>query len=320
MCRFRLCAAESGCEMPCYAPLTAWYSREVGASGKRGITFDRNLSWSGSALKLPCGQCIGCRLEKSRQWAVRCMHEKRMHEDSSFVTLTYDDFHLPEGGTLVKRDLQLFMKRLRKKFGRGIRFYACGEYGDDVLRPHYHLLLFNLDFPDKKPRAKAKGGQTLFDSEVLRELWPYGHNFIGEVTFESCAYVARYIIKKITGPVSEAHYQTVTKYGEIIDRIPEFTVMSRRPGIGSSFFDQYFSEVYAYDSVVMNGHESKPPRFYDIRFELLDTIKLEALKRKRRLAALCKRGDNTPDRRRVREVVELRKLAVFQQRSFNPCT
>ena len=108
--------------MPCYCPITAYYGKDVSKTGKRRIVFSRDASFSGVTLKLPCGQCIGCRLEKSRQWAVRCMHEKQMHPFNEFVTLTYDDAHLPEGGALVKRHLQLFFKRLRKKFGKGVRF------------------------------------------------------------------------------------------------------------------------------------------------------------------------------------------------------
>ncbi|QCQ84829.1 replication initiator protein [Blackfly microvirus SF02] len=302
--------------MTCYSPLRAFWSADIGASGRRKIVFDRNASWSGAPLRLPCGQCIGCRLEKARQWAVRCMHEKRMSSCSAFVTLTYRPEEVPEGGSLRRRDLVLFMKRLRRRFGAGIKFYACGEYGDQLSRPHYHLLLFHMEFPDAKPVGTAKGGQTLFSSEILRELWPMGHNWIGEVSFESCAYVARYILKKVTGALAEDYYQTITVEGQIIDREPEFTVMSRRPGIGAKWFDAYYPEAYAWDSVIMNGKESKPPRFYDLRFELLDNIRLEEVKRARRKRALLNRSDNTVDRRRIRELVELKRLQLFQGRKF----
>lgn len=300
--------------MPCYAPITAWYSRDVGVSGKRGITFRRDFAYSPASIKLPCGKCVGCRLEKSRQWAVRCMHEKKMHDKSAFVTLSYEEKYLPEGMSLCKRDLQLFMKRLRKHFGRGIRFYACGEYGDHNNRPHYHLLFFNLQFEDMTPVGRAKAGQILYTSKVLRDLWPFGFNFIGEVTFDSCAYVARYIMKKVSGDVAESHYQVLTSDGEIIDREPEFTVMSRRPGIGAGWFDRYHSEVYSFDTVITNGREAKPPRFYDLRFELLDAMRLETLKKVRRRKALMNKADNTLRRLRVRETVELRKLAFYKTR------
>lgn len=294
--------------MPCYAPLTGFYSKEIGKSGKRGITFDRNSSFSGVPMKLPCGQCIGCRLERSRQWAVRCMHEKMMHNASEFLTLTYEDKYMPEGGTLVKRDLQLFMKRLRKKHGSGIRFYACGEYGEQFGRPHYHVLLFGYEFSDKKFFKLNRRGEKLYTSEELRELWPVGHNSLGEVTFDSAAYVARYIVKKVTGDAAQEYYDVLTSDGEIVSRVPEFTNMSRRPGIGAKWFEAFGRNSYVWDSVVINGREVRPPRYYDNMYELVDADRLGVLKRKRTRGALLHRSDNTPDRRRVREVVQLKRL------------
>lgn len=173
--------------MACFRPLTAFYSKEVGASGKRGITFNRNASFSGVPISVACGQCVGCRLEYSRQWAMRCVHESKMYDCNEFVTLTYDDKHMPPDGGLVRRDPQLFMKRLRKLKGNGIRFYGCGEYGDTTLRPHYHFLLFNCHFGDKKFFKKAVSGERLYTSDELYELWPYGMNVIGSVTFDSAA-------------------------------------------------------------------------------------------------------------------------------------
>ncbi|UDN67761.1 replication initiator protein [robinz microvirus RP_110] len=302
--------------MPCYCPIKAWYSGDLTESGKREIVFKRERSKFGHSLDLPCGRCVGCRLERSRQWAVRCMHEKKMHDRSAFVTLTYDEQHVPYGGTLVRRQLQLFMKRLRKKLGRGIRFYACGEYGDEFGRPHYHLLLFNVDFPDGVLCGHGKRGEPLYRSDLLYELWPYGTNYVGAVTFDSCAYVARYILKKVNGAPASDHYSVLCEHGEIVDREPEFTVMSRRPGIGSTWFDSYHPEVFAYDSVITNAHEAKPPRFYDIRYELLDRQRMDRLRFARRHKALLRSADNTLSRLRVRETVELRKLAFFKKREF----
>lgn len=285
--------------MPCYSPLTGYYSRDVGASGKRGITFQRSASFSGVPMKLPCGQCIGCRLERSRQWAIRCVHETKLHEHNEFVTLTYDNEHLPAGGTLVKRDLQLFMKRLRKMCGNGIRFYACGEYGETTGRPHYHLLLFNCTFPDKVFYKRAKRGENLYKSAMLYKLWPLGHNVIGAVTFDSAAYVARYLIGKHLGDPTESR---------LGDRLPEFTLMSRRPGIGAGWFEKYMREAYADDSVIMNGKRIRPPRYYDTKFELVDSKRLAKLKQKRRRKALVRRADNSPERRRVRARIQLYRL------------
>lgn len=303
--------------MPCFSPLDAYYAAKKNPSGKRGIVFDPRLSLSGAVLKLPCGRCIGCRLEKSRQWAVRLMHENKMHDVSCFLTLTYDDDNMPLGGSLSKRDLQLFMKRLRKKYSdRRIRFYACGEYGDQSQRPHYHLLLFNHWFEDAK--LIRKGEHALYESKDCKELWPYGLNAFGEVNWQRCQYVARYILKKLNGPLAEDNLTCITQYGEVIVRQSQFTVMSRRPGIGAKWFDQYHDEVYAYDSVISNGHEAKPPRFYDIKYELLDSVGMERVRKDRRLKALApnRRADNTKARLRVREVVELRKLKTFEKASI----
>ncbi|ALS03685.1 VP4 [Gokushovirus WZ-2015a] len=304
--------------MPCYRPIDGYYAAKKNPNGKRSIVFDVRKALSPAVLKLPCGKCPGCLLERSRQWAVRCMHESKMHPYSSFVTLTYRDDRIPPGGSLRKRDLQLFMKRLRKKYGK-VRFYACGEYGTGTKRPHYHLLLFGLRFDDLQRIGTAKGGEPLYCSDKLAEVWPDGYNFIGQVTFESCQYVAKYILKKVDNATKTPDYLTVmTAYGEVIVREPEFTVMSRRPGIGMDWFDQYHSEVYAYDSVISNGHEAKPPRFYDVKYELLDFEAMEVVRRNRRRKALMpnRRADNTKARLRVREAVELRKLATFGKRQF----
>ncbi|UDN67675.1 replication initiator protein [robinz microvirus RP_92] len=301
--------------MPCYRPIFGYRGHLRGASGKRVITFKRTEARGDERLVLPCGECIGCKFERSRQWAVRCMHESQLHLHNAFVTLTYDDEHLPHGGTLVKRDLQLFMKRLRKRFGNGVRFYACGEYGDMGRRPHYHLLLFGIRFDDQKPIAKAKGGEVLYTSAVLGELWPFGFNNIGDVTFESCAYVARYILKKMYGPDSADHYETLLDTGEIYTLEPEFTVMSRRPGIAAVWYSRFGNGVRDHDSVVINGHEQMPPRFYDLKYELLDIVGFERVKLERRRRAILFRVNATPDRLRVRELVEIRKQQIFLRRS-----
>ena len=157
--------------MACYRPLRAYALRN--AEGKMQVSFKRKIGYE--PIWLPCGQCIGCRLERSRQWAMRCMHEAQMYDRNCFVTLTYDDEHLPPNGSLNKRDFQLFMKRLRKRYGSGIRYYQCGEYGELLGRPHHHAILFNFDFDDKVLWS-VRDGVRLYRSASLEQLWPHGYS------------------------------------------------------------------------------------------------------------------------------------------------
>ena len=136
---------------------------------------------------------------------MRCMHEKQSHERSAFITLTYDEEHLPQDGGLDVSHFQKFMKRLRKKRGK-VRFFHCGEYGDMKGRPHYHAILFGIDFWDDQVLVEEKNDNPYYISAELAQLWPFGQHRIGEVTFESSAYVARYIMKKITGKQAPEHY------------------------------------------------------------------------------------------------------------------
>ena len=169
------------------------------------------------------------------KWAVRCMHEASMHMFNSFVTLTYDDDHLPEYNSLNYKHFQDFMKRLRKSHN-GVRFYMCGEYGEDFSRPHYHALLFNCFFPDRKKHSTGDSGSVIYTSEALTKLWPFGFSSIGDVTFESAAYCSRYIMKKVTGDLAESHYETVDlSTSEVSARVPEFNRMSLKPGIGAEW-------------------------------------------------------------------------------------
>lgn len=231
------------------------------------------------------------------------MNEKRLHTASAFLTLTYNDDNLPALRSLVKRDLQLFMKRLRKISGNGLRFFACGEYGEHTLRPHYHVLLLNYDFSDRRPMRQSMEAQnSLYTSPELSSLWTAGNHVIGNVSFDSCAYVARYCMKKITGKPAAAHYG---------GREPEFIVMSRRPGIGTGYLLKHHSEIYAHDNIIVNGVPSSLPRFYDTKYALLnDTcearLSLLKIQRRRKL----NRAETTTKRLRIREVVTLAKLKL----------
>lgn len=200
----------------------------------------------GSVRAVACGRCLGCRLEYSRQWAVRCMHEAACHEDNSFVTLTYKeaprDLHYP--------DFQYFMRKVRKSFCN-VSFYMCGEYGPKNGRPHFHALLFGVGFRDRKPLGSSVPGVKLFESAQLSKLWGLGFASVGDVTFESAGYVARYVYKKMTT-------------GGVYDgRVGEFSRMSLRPAIGRKWLDKFGrSDVLPDGSVVTNGVKASAPKYY----------------------------------------------------------
>lgn len=305
--------------MPCYHPLTAYKSKEVHESGKRKIVFyedAKNRDVDLPPFELPCGRCIGCKLERSRQWAIRCVHEAQMFkENNCYITLTYRDEDLPRVDpddeqtvpTLAPRDFQLFMKRLRKKNGCNIRFFHCGEYGEKKGRPHYHAIIFNHRFKDQKP-WKIINGNQLYTSQSLELLWPWGFSSVGAVTFHSAAYVARYITKKLTGPKAVAYQWVHPETGEIFQRQPEYCTMSRRPGIGQTWLNRYSNDIYPGDFVIINAKKMRPPRYYDKQFEVTDPKEYNQIKRQRVREARKLGKEATPERLAVREKVQQEKL------------
>lgn len=247
--------------MACFHPLVAWQGVKPDGTKTR-IQFEFKFGFNIKGIKrllIPCGNCVGCRLEKSRQWAMRMVFESQMHEDNCFLTLTYDDEHLPKGETLVKKDVQMFIRMFRQWLRRHkpdvkIRYFACGEYGDRGNRPHYHLIIFGYKFEDMEKEINTESCCSVFTSKLLSQLWTKGFSSCGELSFESAAYVARYCMKKINGKMAEEHYQ---------GRVPEFSVMSRRPGIGQAWFNKYGKGVYPKDSVVARGVRCLPPKYFD---------------------------------------------------------
>lgn len=232
---------------------------------------------------------------------MRCVHEAQMHSDNSFVTLTYNDENLPYGGTLVKKDWQDFMKRLRWHVKVPVRYYYAGEYGEQTLRPHYHACLFGFDPPDKQVYTK-RGEHVLYTSELLTSIWGKGFVSVGTVTFESAGYVARYCMKKVTGKKAEEHYRRVdTRTGEIVDVLPEYADMSRRPGIGAEWLSLYGDETYAHDSVIVNEREVLPPKYYDAKRPEEEMLRVKAARVR---GAKAHSEDSTMARLRVREQVK----------------
>lgn len=292
--------------MSCYHPLKGFKMPGGGWSSNPRTGF-KDLP-----MDVPCGQCIGCKLDRSVQWAVRLMHENMCHHASAFITLTYADEHLPYRGMLVKRDFQLFMKLLRKEFPWRIAYYHCGEYGDENYRPHYHAIVFGVDFPGREPWAKNERGEQLYTSPLLSSLWPHGLAVFGDVTFESCAYVARYCVKKVTGQQALHHYQRVDMdTGEIYWLPPEYATMSLRPAIGAEWFKRFGAEIEGTDSVVMRGAQVRVPRYYD---KQRDKEKLKVVKKKRLRKAFKRPGELSPSRLAVKETIKKAQLSMLKRR------
>jgi hypothetical protein len=249
------------------------------------------------------------------------MHEAKMHDENSFITLTYSDQNLPPNNSLRKADVQAFLKKLRhycwRKYGKKIRYFMCGEYGENFGRPHYHIILFGHDWEDKKYKFTSDSKSRVYTSETLNEIWGLGLTSTGNVTFESAAYVARYVMKKVTGKPAPEHY------GEIIDdttgeiklkKIPEYNTMSLKPGIGATWYEKYKSDVYPSDQVIIRNKETKPPRYYDKLFNRTNPLEFEAIQHNREKAAKEKFQDNTLERLQVKEKVTEAKLNLLKRK------
>lgn len=255
-------------------------------------------------IPIPCGRCIGCRLDYSKEWADRCLLELQSHEHSAFVTLTYDDDHLPlshyldeetgetgEAPTLLKRDVQLFMKRLRKRYqyDNHLMYYAAGEYGGLTSRPHYHIIIFGLRLDDLVFYKKSPQGHNYYNSAFMNSVWQdKGFVVVADVTWETCAYTARYVTKKLYGKEAVIY--------EKYNIEPEFALMSRRPGISRSFFDARRSgsldennngdNLYSLDYLNIEtnsgGRRLYIPAYYDRLMAAVEPERIEGIKDSRR--------------------------------------
>lgn len=281
--------------MPCFNPRGAWKDAQGQVHVGRAVDLAETF---GSAhpnfqFHVPCGQCIGCRADRAQDWTLRILHEAQLYGlENSFITLTYDDAHVPKGYQLELTDWQLFAKRLRHT--GPFRFYAVGEYGDDLGRPHFHACLFGRSFRDDRSYWRTnEHGDKIYRSPTLEKAWKNGYAEIGNLEYKSAAYVARYCMKKLTGPET-SRYQ---------GRTPPFAVMSRGGqtgfgGIGKRWLDHFMDDVYPHDEVVTKGRKHRPPRYYD---QQLDDQVLQQLKEKRIAKAKEHKENNTPQRLKERE-------------------
>lgn len=297
--------------MPCYHPVIGFQNRPGDP-----LVFSRSQATSSRAvcMQVPCNNCVGCRLEKSRQWAMRCNDERSLYRDNCFITLSLNPESLKvHGDSLDHSYFQKFMKRLRKFVGTDhmVRFFMCGEYGSENGRPHYHALLFNVDFKDRVLLKRSESGELIYRSAILEKLWPYGYSSVADVTFGSAAYVARYHLKKVGNVVSDNHY-VHPKTGEMLK--PEYIRMSRGSasrgtgGIARGWFDKWSSDVYPRDVRVINGVDTLPAKFYDSLYEKADPVGYRRIKRRRLDRAIRNKLDNTDSRLAVKEIVKLAQI------------
>lgn len=311
--------------MVCLSPMQGYPSKSLTKAGKRKLVYNRDHAIPAAIpVTHSCGQCTGCRLKRSANWAMRIMHECDSwqvidgHRGNSFITLTYRTDVLPKFGSLVKKHFQDFMKRLRKEIGGKIRYYYAGEYGSKFSRPHFHAILFNVSFPDKYLHSE-NNGHPIYRSPTLEKVWKYGYSSIGSVTFESAGYVARYIMKKTLGKDAPLRYKPIIDMdtGICADLVPEYTNMSLKPGIGAEWIKFYYSDVYP-DDFVLKKSKGKfipvsPPKYYDNIYEVLDPDAFALVKEKRKRRALELVSDNTFSRLRVKEKLLESKVVLLKR-------
>lgn len=257
----------------------------------------------GTEMKVPCGRCFGCRAEYAQQWALRCEHESKMHDVSHFITLTYDDEHLPWHRGLILDDLQRFLKRFRKRLGP-IRYFACGEYGAQSGRPHWHAILFGSPLVPSGPADTANAD--------LSALWPLGRHQLDGFSPGRAAYVAGYVSKKLHRSQWDGevfHPET----GELFTRRQEFVTMSRKPAIGHTYLERYRSDFLRGFATLPGGTKGRLPRYYrrflenDPDWALLDQGRREDY------AFEHPDLDSTPDRLAARDAVHRAKISTYRQ-------
>ncbi|AXH75543.1 MAG: replication initiator protein [Microviridae sp.] len=293
--------------MSCVKPLKAY----KGPGGQ--VVFSPRDGWLDRPVSLPCGQCIGCRIDRSKSWALRACHEAQRSGANSFLTLTYSPNNLPVDLSLDVSHWQSFAKRLRKERGP-FRFFHCGEYGEENFRPHYHAMIFGLDFSEDRVLHKVSKGNNIYVSPSLERTWGLGFVTVGELTYESAAYVARYCLKKVTGDQASVRYARVDDVtGELWYVKPEYATMSRRPGIGKLWLEKFEGDVFPSDGVVFAGRRFKVPRYYDKVFAERDPVGFEAVKERRRRSVEDNRENLSPDRLYAREQILRRKFKEYHR-------
>ena len=269
----------------------------------------------GSEITVPCGQCIGCKIQRSKEWALRICHETTLHSQNAFLTLTYAPEHMPSDHSLHVPHFQKFMKRYRKYLANRdhppIRYYHCGEYGTQLSRPHYHAIIFGHMFEDLIP-VSTREGITTYTSPTLERLWGKGYVTVGHVSFESAAYVARYCQKKITGDMADQHYGVCDPTTGEWHRVhPEYATQSK--GIGRGWYEIYKTDCFPSDFLIHNGNKLRVPKYYEKLYQIEEPRKLFQIKKARKAAAKKHSDNNTYERLAVRKEVLEAKLSQLKR-------
>ncbi len=300
--------------MPCYTPLKGYKDPISG-----GLTF--NKKGTAQTLEVACGQCLGCRIDHRIMWAIRIVHESYLHADqygNSWVTLTYrdpsectdqqlkDGHYVPSNFSLRPEDVSKFIRALRKRNSdHKIRYFYCGEYGDENGRPHYHVCLFNHSFNDQQLFKDDEGVYT-YTSPSLDAVWPFGFSTVAELNFQTASYTAGYCFKKITGKRAKEHYLRCDENGEAYWLLPEYIRMSTgrgKPcGIGAKFYEKYKGDIFPSDESPVPGYGTTQlvPRYYQTILESEDPGTLELVKKLRQTYYEAHKADFAPDRLRAK--------------------
>lgn len=267
--------------MPCRSPIAQYQNAKTG-SWQFGLA--PPYSADRDERLLNCGVCRDCRARRASEWAIRAYHEAQLHQRNCWITLTYADNPV----TLRRSDLQLFFKSMRKA-GIRFRYFGCGEYGEKLDRPHYHICLFGVSFEHDRYLWNTRNGNVYYRSPTLEKHWRHGYSEITDLTQSNAKYTAGYTHKKIGGKKADErdpetglrHYDRQLPDGRIIEIVPEFVTCSLKPGIGFNWIKKYLNEVYPADSVVINGYEHAAPAYYDKICKLLDPVLWDQVVQKR---------------------------------------
>lgn len=304
--------------MTCYSPLKGYRDYDTG-----GLVFKKGSHYT-EVMEVACGQCLGCRIDRTLHWAIRIVHESALYEDgfgSTFITLTYRSkeecnesqlkagHHVPDDYSLDKTHFQKFIKRVRKHFDQKVRYFHCGEYGEENLRPHYHAALFNCSFKDQKIHTLNREGNT-YTSELMSKLWPYGFSVIGEINFTTATYIAGYIFKKVTGDQAKEEYLRSDLDGVAYWVKPPYVTMSLKPGIGADFYMKYASDFYPSDEAPVPGKGvvHGVPKYYDSLLKRKYPELLEMVKAARKDFAELHKDDFTTERLESRKICAIARI------------